>query len=194
MPKRRISREMIMECALELLEEGGLEGLSIRAVGDRLGCTGMALYRHIKDRADSVGVADALLARLVLPEASLPWGEGLEQLLANFLALARKHPGGFEVLHAIPLNHPPEPEGHTRLNLALDTVLREIRIPAARVPQIRRFIVISMMGNAQADLQSMRKLKRNLTPEESAYPFMTKAITRYLQGLAREAQEQVPVS
>lgn len=46
-----VSRDGILAAALELLEEGGGKGLSMRALAARLGVTPMSLYHHVQDRA-----------------------------------------------------------------------------------------------------------------------------------------------
>lgn len=46
-----VSREGILAAALELLEEGGGKGLSMRALAARLGVTPMSLYHHVQDHA-----------------------------------------------------------------------------------------------------------------------------------------------
>jgi AcrR family transcriptional regulator len=47
----RLSRSTVVAAACELLDELGPEGLTMTALGERLGVTGMALYRHIENRS-----------------------------------------------------------------------------------------------------------------------------------------------
>ena len=49
-----LTREAIVESALRVVEQGGLEALSMRGVARRLGVTPMALYNHVHDKADLV--------------------------------------------------------------------------------------------------------------------------------------------
>lgn len=49
-----LTREAIVESALHVVEQGGLEALSMRGVARRLGVTPMALYNHVHDKADLV--------------------------------------------------------------------------------------------------------------------------------------------
>ena len=49
-----LTREAIVESALHVVEQGGLEALSMRGVARRLGVTPMALYNHVRDKADLV--------------------------------------------------------------------------------------------------------------------------------------------
>ena len=45
-------RTRILECALDLYLEQGLTGLSMRHVGDRLGVSATAIYRHYRNKED----------------------------------------------------------------------------------------------------------------------------------------------
>jgi AcrR family transcriptional regulator len=48
----RLSREGIVAAAQAVVDADGIEGLSMRRVARELGCSPMALYRHVDDRAD----------------------------------------------------------------------------------------------------------------------------------------------
>jgi AcrR family transcriptional regulator len=65
-PRRaRLSRALVVKTARELLDEDGLEAFSMNRLGDRLGVTAMAIYRHVADRADlEQAVAELVLADL----------------------------------------------------------------------------------------------------------------------------------
>ena len=45
-----LSRERLVAAGLETLEADGLDGLSMRAVADRLGVKAASLYWHVRDR------------------------------------------------------------------------------------------------------------------------------------------------
>ncbi len=45
-PKTRVSREMIVEAALEVIRERGFEGLNARTVAQRLGCSTQPVMYH----------------------------------------------------------------------------------------------------------------------------------------------------
>lgn len=50
--RRKLNREMIVECALKLVREDGLEALTMRQVAAKLNAGAMSLYRHVSDRND----------------------------------------------------------------------------------------------------------------------------------------------
>jgi AcrR family transcriptional regulator len=48
----RLDRATVVATAADLLDEGGVESFSMTRLGQRLGVTAMALYRHVADRDD----------------------------------------------------------------------------------------------------------------------------------------------
>jgi AcrR family transcriptional regulator len=62
-PERaRLDRGTVVAAAADLLDEGGVESFSMTRLGDRLGVTAMALYRHVADRDD---LEQALVERVL---------------------------------------------------------------------------------------------------------------------------------
>ncbi len=76
----RLSRELIVEAALEIVGREGGDALSMRRIADALGSAPMSLYRHVRDKDELlVLLLDRVvggLARPVLP------GEPRERLIA----------------------------------------------------------------------------------------------------------------
>lgn len=57
-----VRREGYIRAALELLDEVGLSGLTLRRLGDRLGVQGPALYSHFRSKQDLLDqMAEAML-------------------------------------------------------------------------------------------------------------------------------------
>ena len=60
--------------ALELIDERGVEALSMRGLGSRLGYEGMALYRYVDGRENLLeAVVHRLTGTLELPDDPGPW-------------------------------------------------------------------------------------------------------------------------
>lgn len=94
-----VSRALAVEAATRLLDEHGLDGLSMRQVGAALGVSGPALYHHfVNKEALLEAVAESLLAE-ALPAKPLAgdWGHCLLDAVITYRDALVAHP------HAIPL-------------------------------------------------------------------------------------------
>ena len=66
-----VTRERIVAVALELLDEGGLDGLTLRRLAERLGIRAPTLYWHVRNKRELLD----LLAGAILEEALAAWRE-----------------------------------------------------------------------------------------------------------------------
>ena len=96
-----LTRARIVEAALRLIDERGLDALSMRTLGAELGVEAMALYRHVADKGALLdGVVELLLEELrqdVLP-AQGDWREVVRSFGRGFRALAVAHPNAFPLV------------------------------------------------------------------------------------------------
>ena len=67
-PPLALSRARVCQEALALVDAEGLEALSMRRLGARLGCEAMSLYRHVRDKADLIDALYAAVLGDLLPE------------------------------------------------------------------------------------------------------------------------------
>ena len=75
-PTRRVplSRERVVQTALRLADQGGLESLSMRKLGQELGVEAMALYYHFANKDEIVdGIVDLVFGEVELPSIAPDW-------------------------------------------------------------------------------------------------------------------------
>jgi AcrR family transcriptional regulator len=74
-----LSIETVVLAAAELIEESGIGALTMRRLATRLGCSPMALYRHVETKDDLLrAIGEHYLSDVELPEtAELPWQEAI---------------------------------------------------------------------------------------------------------------------
>jgi AcrR family transcriptional regulator len=75
-PVRRtpLSRELVLETAMRLADQGGLESLTMRKLGQELGVEAMALYYHFANKDEIVdGMVDLVFTEVELPSATPDW-------------------------------------------------------------------------------------------------------------------------
>jgi len=91
--KPRLSREAVLDEAMAVLDERGLDGLTMRNLGDRLQVVPMALYRHVRNKDDLLdGVLDRAVSLVPLPAPDLDWRDGLAALARSVRATMLEHP------------------------------------------------------------------------------------------------------
>jgi AcrR family transcriptional regulator len=74
--RRRVplTRERVLETALRLADQGGLEALSMRKLGQALGVEAMALYYHFANKERVLdGIVDLVFGEIDLPAMGADW-------------------------------------------------------------------------------------------------------------------------
>ncbi|MCP2321646.1 AcrR family transcriptional regulator [Hamadaea flava] len=142
-------KRRILDAALELADERGLAGVTMRALAQKLGVTAMALYPHIGDKEGLFdGLVDRMLAEM-LPAVPTD-GTAEERLLAVGRAareLSRRHPSAYALLLARPAVTPDA----VRLVDAIYGALLDLGVPDAEVPRVERLITTFALGYAASE-------------------------------------------
>lgn len=111
-PRARLSRERIVLEALRVVDDEGLQGLSMRRLGAVLGVEAMSLYRYVRGRED---LLEAIVAHLTdglrrTPEAPVRaedgWQAYIQWLAHEVRSVAHAHP---QVFPLIATRHPAAP-------------------------------------------------------------------------------------
>src|ERR1700747_1244589 len=72
--QRGLTRERLVEAGLDLINEEGLEALSMRALADRLEVKASSLYWHVRDRRELLELlAESILDGVARPRRSAGW-------------------------------------------------------------------------------------------------------------------------
>lgn len=67
--KRALSRERILEQAIQLADASGIEGLSMRKLADALGVKAMSLYNHFANKDEIIdGLVEWVIAEIEVPQ------------------------------------------------------------------------------------------------------------------------------
>ena len=94
-----LDRDRIVAAALGIVDDEGLEALSLRRLAEALGVTPMSIYWHVRDKAELLElVGQAVLAEIELPPARGEWREQLTDLHRAMLTVLLKHPNTLDAL------------------------------------------------------------------------------------------------
>ncbi|GHE08974.1 hypothetical protein GCM10010339_59700 [Streptomyces alanosinicus] len=94
MPRHTLTREQIVQAAVELLDAEGLEGLNMRALGKRLGSAATAVYWHVDSKDNLIALAaDQAWSEIALPDLTATGWRTAAAATANGLhAMLTRHP------------------------------------------------------------------------------------------------------
>jgi AcrR family transcriptional regulator len=106
-PKPRLTRELVLSAALELVDAEGLDALTMRRLGQVLGRDPMSLYRYAENRAALLdGVSELVLNELAIFPADPYWKAQLRRIAHDLRLLALRHPNVIPLLVTRPLSTP----------------------------------------------------------------------------------------
>ena len=105
--KGRLSRELVLAKALELVDAEGLDALTMRRLGQELGRDPMSLYRYAENRAALLdGVTELVLNQLSIQPKDPDWKAQLRHIAYSLRSLALQHPNVVPLLVTRPLSTP----------------------------------------------------------------------------------------
>ena len=91
-PRVPLSRDRVLQAALRLVDEGGLESLTMRTLGRALGVEAMSLYNHVANKDDLLdGITDLVLGEIELPSSEGDWKAAVRQSAISAHAILRRH-------------------------------------------------------------------------------------------------------
>lgn len=83
-----------MAAALEIIDTGGVQALSMRRLARRLGCAPMSLYRHVASKDELLGfVVEALAEQMPAGDAGADWRETVTSTFSRIRRVLHDHPG-----------------------------------------------------------------------------------------------------
>jgi TetR/AcrR family tetracycline transcriptional repressor len=140
--QRGLSRERLVEAALELINEDGLEALSMRALADRLEVRAASLYWHVRDRRELLElVAESMLESIPPVRARGGWRQSvLAAGAALRKAVASQKDGDrvlLEVRDALP---------RSRLHAAIKEQLESAGLQPAEAGEVALMVMVSAIA------------------------------------------------
>jgi AcrR family transcriptional regulator len=92
-PRVPLSRERVLDAAIRLADEGGIESLSMRKLARELGVEAMSLYKHVANKGDLVdAIADLVVSEIDLPAATEEWDVAVRTCAVSAYETFMRHP------------------------------------------------------------------------------------------------------
>ena len=122
--RQRLTRERVIEAALQVLDAEGLEAVTMRRVAREVGVEAMSLYNHVKDKDDLLdGIVGRILLEFPVPatDPTRDWADYGREVAFGWRAVLTAHP------HALPLigSRPPATDNPNVL-MPVETALRAL--------------------------------------------------------------------
>lgn len=151
-PKPGLSLDAIVRAAIEVADRDGLVGLSMRAVGERLGRTAMALYTYVPGKNELIDLMyDGVYAELPGGYAHTDgWRAAVTAWARDLNAFHVRHPWTLQVSYARPVLGPNE-QGVIENVVG---ILRETGLPAPTLRRVVSVLVHFVRGTAQTIAES----------------------------------------
>lgn len=76
-----------------LADEGGIEHITMRRLGGRLGVEAMALYKHLANKNEILdGIVEAVMGEIEVPLPDMQWRAAMRLRAISARAVLRRHP------------------------------------------------------------------------------------------------------
>jgi AcrR family transcriptional regulator len=156
-----LSVERIAEAALALIDRDGIDGLSMRRLGDALGVQAMALYHHVPSKGRLLDLVMDRLMRYaeIPPPGSMPALDRLRHALRSYRGIAIRHPRAFALLVGRRFNSAGAFEVYERVL----QIFAELGLDPAQAARWFRTLGYFVNGAGMADIAS-RELAPDATP------------------------------
>ncbi|MGI9614339.1 MAG: TetR/AcrR family transcriptional regulator [Acidimicrobiales bacterium] len=110
--KQRLSVERVLDGAMALADEIGIEAFTIRKLADALDTKPMTIYHHIPNKETIIdGMVDRVFAEIERPPPDLPWREAIRHRCVSARAALTRHPWAAPLMESR-TNPGPETLGH----------------------------------------------------------------------------------
>lgn len=130
-----LSADLIFSSALRLVDDEGLEALTMRHLAETIGVATMSLYSHVATKEDLLlGVVNLATSEIALPAPGTPPWEALRSVTREFRHVSLRHPNLVPLIMRQP---PTGSEGLRTLEVALDALRRAGLEPARVAPAYR---------------------------------------------------------
>ena len=151
-----ITRAAVLAKALEIIDGNGVDGLSMRRLGEAVGRDPMVLYRHVPNKAAVLdGVVEMVFEQLSVDTTRADWAATLRDLAHDFRQLARTHPNVVPLLVTRPLATPLGMRPHGMLRQLEDVLalLTEAGFSGVDAVVVYRALFGFLHGHVLSELQ-----------------------------------------
>jgi AcrR family transcriptional regulator len=153
-----LDRDRVLMSALDLVDEEGLEALTMRRLGRRLDRNPMTLYRYVTSHDELLdGVVEVVVGLLEIPSGEGSWQEDLRITAHRFRDIALDHPHALPLVATRPLATPLglRPLGTLRPLERILEILEEAGFSPRDALHVYRAYFALLLGHVLGELQEL---------------------------------------
>ena len=141
--QKGLSRERLVQAALELIQEEGLDGLSMRGLADRLDVKAASLYWHVRDRGELLELlAESILEPLPVAVTAQGWRRAVIEIAGALTRrVSAQKDAGRVLLEA------PDAIEHSDAFLELKRQLQSAGLAASEAADVARMVIIHVIAS-----------------------------------------------
>ena len=96
-----LSRQRILQAAVALADQGGVESLSMRRIAQQLAVVPMALYKHVANKDELLdGLVDVVIAEIDPPLQGVDWKTAVRERILSARRSLLRHPWASQVIES----------------------------------------------------------------------------------------------
>lgn len=188
-----LTRERIVAAALELVDQQGLDALSMRRLGAALGVEAMSLYHHVDNKDDVLdGVLDRILAEVELPPDDGPWQDRVRALVRAWRKVALRHPEAFALVDTRPIR---SVEGYAPLESAFRILSDAGMSPAAALDAfgVSAALVLGCVRQPPNSVESEADGAPSVDALRARYPNLAEALDEHGAAIDLDVQFEMAI-
>jgi AcrR family transcriptional regulator len=196
--QERLTRDGILEVALQLVDEEGMVALSMRRLAAELAVDPMSIYHHVSGKQAVIsGLVDKVFAEMRLPPSEeAAWQERVRGWAVAYMDLAHSHPN---LVLRIVSDGAAVSDAMLRISEPLYAALEEAGLPPRRIAVAADTVVDFVHGHALAEDSSTTSGDANFEGDllerlEAQPSNSSPTMRRVFRALAEDSREMDPVA
>ena len=174
-----LTRERVLRAALDIVDEEGLDALTMRRLGAELGVEAMSLYYHVPNKAAVLdGISELVLSEIELDDSvEGDWVDALRNGFRQAWAVLKSHPNAIPLLLVSPSG---DQEARRLAEVVLALMQRGGLTPAEghRAFRILQAFIFgaAMAARARPNAEAIEAQVRELADLDGGYPLLQIAL------------------
>ena len=165
-PRRTLTEGAIMDAALDLLDEGGVNAASVRGIAARVGVAPNAVYTYFPDKAAVVkAIVEHLLGQVdlaVFSDRNVPWRQRVESLALELRERLTAHPGAVNLMIGGPMDGPRA----LALNEHLMETLQDSGLDAGEAARASYLLIVYVFGSIALETAELGEGPMGISEDE----------------------------